>query len=266
MQLKFGETEKRLLAQAQGPYKAFDFDCVPSVNRDRVQDLMSGTFVDNGENVVLIGGGGVGKTHLSIAIAGGAAARKKTVRVINSDDFSAYSTDDEISEFGTRVSEHAMPRQDLVNCDLLVLNELPVPYRFPEQDPTARDMFGKLLNARVQAGRSTIINSRLAPRQWASEERLGLGTFRLLTQLHLGVFPDHQDPRHMPILDRVLRPTDGEDSALFDSFGRFPTSTVRDPHMLTEYFGVTSEPRTWHWFDIKESSYLQRLRRRLRSE
>lgn len=263
MQLKFGETEKRLLAQAQGPYKAFDFDCVPSVNRDRVQDLMSGAFVDNGENVVLIGGGGVGKTHLSIAIAGGAAARKKTVRVINADDFSAYSNDDEISEFGTRLSEHAMPRQDLVNCDLLVLNELPVPYRFPEQDPTARDMFGKLLNARVRDGRSTIINSRLTPRQWASEERLGLGTFRVLTQLHMGVFPDPRDLSHQPLLDRVVRPDDGEDLELFHRFERFPLSTVRDPHLLTEYFQVTSAPRQWHWVDIKESNYLQRLRKRL---
>ena len=46
----------------------FDFAFQPSVEKRRLQELASLRFVASGENVLLLGPPGVGKTHLSIAL------------------------------------------------------------------------------------------------------------------------------------------------------------------------------------------------------
>lgn len=47
----------------------FDFDFQPSIDRKVVRELAGGAFVGRGQNVVLLGPPGVGKTHLAIALA-----------------------------------------------------------------------------------------------------------------------------------------------------------------------------------------------------
>ena len=46
----------------------FDFSA-SSVNEPRVRDLATGAFLEGKRNLVLVGGTGSGKTHLSVAIA-----------------------------------------------------------------------------------------------------------------------------------------------------------------------------------------------------
>lgn len=43
---------------------SFDFSAVPELDRGRVMDLATATFVGRGENVILAGPSGVGKSHL----------------------------------------------------------------------------------------------------------------------------------------------------------------------------------------------------------
>lgn len=47
---------------------SFDFEAQPSIDPKQVRDLAASRWSANGENVLLLGPPGVGKTHLSIAL------------------------------------------------------------------------------------------------------------------------------------------------------------------------------------------------------
>ena len=46
----------------------FDFEAQPSIDPKQIRDLAASRWIANGENVLLLGPPGVGKTHLSIAL------------------------------------------------------------------------------------------------------------------------------------------------------------------------------------------------------
>jgi DNA replication protein DnaC len=79
LQLSFAERDQRLarrterlLKQAKLPQgktlHEFEFSKQPGLSLSRMKELAEGDCLDNCENILLIGGPGTGKTHLSIAL------------------------------------------------------------------------------------------------------------------------------------------------------------------------------------------------------
>ena len=58
----------------------FDFKAQPSINEPLVRELLRGEYIQNRENVLLIGNSGTGKSHLATAFGFAACAQGRKVR------------------------------------------------------------------------------------------------------------------------------------------------------------------------------------------
>jgi DNA replication protein DnaC len=50
------------------PLESFDFGYQPSIDKKQVQQLATGHFIEHGDNVIVLGPPGVGKTHLAVSL------------------------------------------------------------------------------------------------------------------------------------------------------------------------------------------------------
>ena len=95
----------------------FEFSGTP-INEGLVRDLATGAFLASQRNVVLVGGTGSGKSHLSIAIARNCVRNSSRVRFYNTTDLVNRLDMESHQGRAGKLAEH------LSRLDLLVLDEL----------------------------------------------------------------------------------------------------------------------------------------------
>ncbi len=113
--------DRRLKAAKFPTYKTldnFDFTAQPSVNRPLITELARCAYIDNRENILLVGNAGTGKTHLATALAVEACGRGKRVRF--------WRVTELITQLMEAREERSLARMkgQLAKLDLLVLDEL----------------------------------------------------------------------------------------------------------------------------------------------
>jgi len=133
----------------------FDFEFQPSINERQVRDLTTLRFVANGENLLLLGPPGVGKTHLAISLGVAAIAQGISVYFLTVVDLlDMLQKDIKEDRLNHRLKTLCRPK-------LLILDEMGY---FPLDRMTAQFLF-QLVSRRYQKG-SIILTSNKSYGEW----------------------------------------------------------------------------------------------------
>ncbi len=173
--------ERRLKAARFPTYKTldnFDFTAQPSVNKTLVGELMRCLWIEQRENVLLVGNPGTGKTHVATALAVEACGRGKRVRFCR------------VTELITQLMEAREERElgrlkkQLSRLDLLVLDELGY---VPASKLGAELLFDVISTAYERI--SLIVTTNLPFENWVevlgSERLTGAALDRLTHRCHI---------------------------------------------------------------------------------
>lgn len=173
--------ERRLKAARFPAHKLldeFDFAARPSVNKPLALLLMKGEYLDNRENILLVGPSGTGKTHLAISLGMAACAQGKRVRFFR------------VTELITLLLEAKEEKQllrlrsQLGKLDLLILDELGY---VPASKAGAELLFDVI--AAAYERNSLIVTTNLPFENWTevlgSERLTGAALDRLTHRCHI---------------------------------------------------------------------------------
>jgi DNA replication protein DnaC len=132
-----------------------DWACLQGVSKTKINALSSGQFIDDAEDVVIIGPIGTGKTHLAIALGVETAKRRTRVLFARAADL--------VRNLVEAKNERQLGRlhRKFQNIPLLIIDELGfVPFNKVEGE-----LLFNLLSDRYER-RSTIVTSNLSFGEW----------------------------------------------------------------------------------------------------
>jgi DNA replication protein DnaC len=135
--------------------EGFEFEAQPSIDPGKIRDLATCRWVANGDNVVLLGPPGVGKTHLEVALGREAVARGYTVQFTTAMELlGALVKAQQQGTLEMRLAQYAKPK-------LLIIDEL----GYLPLEPAAGHLFFQLISRRYEQG-SVLISSNRPVEEW----------------------------------------------------------------------------------------------------
>jgi len=150
---------ERRVRQARFPLgkhlEEYDFTWPKKINRQQVKDLFRLRFVSEKSNVIILGGVGLGKTHLALALGQTACSGGHSVRFTTAVDMvNALS----VSQSAGRL-EHELKKY--VRPDLLIVDEL----GYLPIDKRGADLLFQVISKRYECG-SILLTTNRAFKTW----------------------------------------------------------------------------------------------------
>ena len=133
----------------------FDWTWPKKINREQVMHLFRLQFVEPPGNVVLIGGGGLGKTHLAIALGLRACEERYSVLFASAvDAVNTLAAAQAAGQLKLALNRYLRPR-------VLILDEL----GYLPIDKTGADLLFQIVSQRYERG-ATVITTNRVYRKW----------------------------------------------------------------------------------------------------
>lgn len=133
----------------------FDFTWPRKINRLQVQNLFRLTFIEDAANVILIGGVGLGKSHLAIALGYTACQHAHSVRFASAIDIvNTLAAAQSTGRLKLELNRYVRPR-------VLIIDEL----GYLPIDKTGADLLFQIISQRYERG-STIVTTNRVYKKW----------------------------------------------------------------------------------------------------
>ena len=134
----------------------FDWRFNPKLPRQACFELHTLKFIAEGQNALIIGKPGTGKSHIAKAVAYQATLQGHDVRYLEADSiFARYALDS-----GADQERHLRP---LLNADLVVLDDLFLARRISD---SAGELLQTLIHQRYKLRRSIVVTSNRVVQDW----------------------------------------------------------------------------------------------------